>query len=145
MVTPRTQKECHVWLFCSLHQVASSLRPLRRFLLLTASLARRRVQLYKSTPPPRHLSMLTAPVPAHWRPSVHRARPVPCSRIDGTKVPRRRRLLIITGHIGLGWSGRATGLAAHPAIIRSHAGHVVIALALATRVVAATLQFRIMF
>ena len=53
--------------------------------------------------------------------------------------------MIITGHIGLGWSGRATGLAAHRAIVRSHFGHIVIALALATRVVAATLQFRIMF
>ncbi|HMJ50903.1 MAG TPA: hypothetical protein VK540_02480 [Polyangiaceae bacterium] len=82
---------------------------------------------------------------AQWRPLVHRARPVPCSRFRGTKVPPRRRLLIITGHIGLGWSGRATGLAAHRAIVRSHFGHVVIALALATRVVAATLQFRIMF
>jgi hypothetical protein len=29
--------------------------------------------------------------------------------------------------------------------VRSHFGHVVIALALATRVVAATLQFRVMF
>jgi hypothetical protein len=56
----------------------------------------------------------------------------------------RRRILIVTGHIGLGWSGRATGLAAHRAIVRSHFGHVVIALALATRVVAATLQFRFM-
>jgi hypothetical protein len=53
--------------------------------------------------------------------------------------------MIITGHIGLGWSGRATGHEAHRAIVRSHFGHVVIALALASRVVAATLQFRIMF
>jgi len=53
--------------------------------------------------------------------------------------------LIITGHIGLGWSGRATGLEAHRAIVRSHFGHVVIAIALASRVVATTLQFRIMF
>ena len=51
----------------------------------------------------------------------------------------------ITGHIGLGWSGRATGLAAHGIIVRSHVGHIVIGLALATRVVAATLQFRVMF
>jgi len=89
--------------------------------------------------------MIPALTPEQWRPPIHRARPVPGSRIDGTKVPPRRRSMIITGHIGLGWSGRATGLAAHRAIVRSHFGHIVIALALATRVVAATLQFRIMF
>jgi len=70
---------------------------------------------------------------------------VPSLRNDGTKVPPRHRIMVITGHIGLGWSGRATGLEAHRAIVRSHFGHVVIGLALATRVVAATLQFRIMF
>jgi len=53
--------------------------------------------------------------------------------------------MIITGHIGLGWSGRGTGLGAHRSIVRLHFGHVVIGLALATRVAAATLQFRIMF
>jgi hypothetical protein len=89
--------------------------------------------------------MINALTPAHWRPLVHRVRPVMSSRAGGTKFPRRRRIMIITGHIGLGWSGRATGLAAHRAIVRSHFGHVVIALALASRVVAATLQFRIMF
>jgi hypothetical protein len=88
--------------------------------------------------------MITALTPARWRPHVHRARCVP-SRAHGTKVPQRRRTLIITGHIGLGWSGRATGLAAHRAIVRSHFGHVVIAIAVASRVVATTLQFRIMF
>ena len=88
--------------------------------------------------------MIPALTPAQWRPATHRARPVPGSRLDGTKVPPRRRSMIITGHIGLGWSGRATGLAAHRAIIRSHFGHIVIALALATRVIAA-MQFRIMF
>jgi hypothetical protein len=91
---------------------------------------------------------MTAALPrARLRPLTHfyRARPVPCARIDGTKLPQRRRTLIITGHIGLGWSGRATGLTAHRAIIRSHFGHVVVALTLASRVVAATLQFRIMF
>ena len=89
--------------------------------------------------------MTPAPDPVRWQPLVHRARPVPCSRVHGTKVPRRRRSLIITGHIGLGWSGRATGLEAHRAIVRSHFGHVVVAIALASRVVATTLQFRIMF
>jgi hypothetical protein len=88
--------------------------------------------------------MITALAPARWRPHIHRSRSVP-SRVGGTKVPERRRTLIITGHIGLGWSGRATGLEAHRAIVRSHFGHVVIAIALASRVVAATLQFRIMF
>ena len=87
----------------------------------------------------------TLVLPERSRSHLHRARPVPSLRIDGTKIPPRRRLMIITGHIGLGWSGRATGLAAHRAIVRSHFGHVVIALALASRVVAATLQFRIMF
>ena len=89
--------------------------------------------------------MISAHPPGQLRPLVHRARPVPGSRVHGTKVPPRRRTLIITGHIGLGWSGRATGLEAHRAIVRSHFGHVVIAIALASRVVATTLQFRIMF
>jgi hypothetical protein len=89
--------------------------------------------------------MMNALTPAHGRPPTHRARLVMSSRVGGTRIPARRRIMIITGHIGLGWSGRATGLAAHRAIVRSHFGHVVIALALATRVVAATLQFRIMF
>jgi hypothetical protein len=89
--------------------------------------------------------MLSALAPALWRPTSHRARPAGSSRVHGTRIPERRRTLVITGHIGLGWSGRATGLAAHRTIVRSHFGHIVIALALASRVVAATLQFRIMF
>jgi len=89
--------------------------------------------------------MINALTPAHWRPTSHRARPTGSSRVHGTRIPARRRLMIITGHIGLGWSGRATGLAAHRTIVRSHFGHIVVALALATRVVSATLQFRIMF
>jgi len=88
--------------------------------------------------------MITAATPVRWRPHLHRARLLP-SRLHGTKVPERRPTLIITGHIGLGWSGRATGLAAHRAIVRSHYGHIVIAIALASRVVATTFQFRIMF
>jgi hypothetical protein len=70
---------------------------------------------------------------------------LPPAPLRTRKRSLRRRILIVTGHIGLGWSGRATGLAAHRAIVRSHFGHVVVALALATRVVAATFQFRIMF
>jgi hypothetical protein len=88
--------------------------------------------------------MISALTPARWRPHIHRARAM-SSRAHGTKVPERRRTLIITGHIGLGWSGRATGLAAHRTIVRSHLGHIVVAIALASRVVATTLQFRIMF
>ena len=100
--------------------------------------------------------MINALAPAHWRPTTHRARPTGAARAHGTKMPERRRTLIITGHIGLGWSGRATGLAAHRTIVRSHSGHVVIALALGNargpdgsqqpgRLVATTLQFRVMF